>query len=398
MAAEAADAFSHYRAGRPGPSGGLVPNLIILVLAVVTAFIWMEAYPRFATAKSTGPGVRRTDTMPNGVLTIVQLDVGQGDAAFIHTPSGKNILIDVGEGNHHENAHSKQYPAAFEVTQPFLQAHGIFDIDLLILTHPDSDHGGGMAELIDWLYEHGGSVKLFLESGKAKPAKFYVDLLKAVERHNIPYMSVLDATTGLPAEYPDFGGTLIGKDILKDPDVVFQILGPLSMKDAANDNSLVTRIVCGDISLLSAGDAEEPEEDEVAAFWGPKLRSMIHFAPHHGSKTSDQPNWLRMVNPEIISSSSHPPVFGHPAAAVIAAWEAIIKPIPKLFLRTDMNGDIWFRTDGKKLEIRTQFEVRSREEQWKPAKIRDWEGFRRFASNPLTIWSDCIHVPGTDVL
>lgn len=399
------DAFARYRAGRPGPGSGPVSavNIAILLLLVATCGAWWFATPRLSLlTPERATGI--IHTIPKGVLTIVQLDVGQGDGTFIHTPSGKVILIDCGEGTHKENQYSRQYPATMEVVIPFLKLHGIKDIDLLILTHPDSDHGGGMEELIRWIYKNGGKVHQMIDAGAKKSAVFYKNILLAVEDLDVPYATVLDPKSKIPAEYPAGtfpgfkGGTLIGVDPLDDPDVALQIFGPLRLLKEANNNSVVTRLQYGDFSFLSAGDAEDQEENDLFEFWGPLLRSKLHFAPHHGSKTSDNPYWLKRVNPEIIATSSHGPVFGHPAGEVIENWRRYFKPMPRIYVRTDMNGDIWYRTDGAKLAIRTQFKYKG-EEQWTPAKMRDWSGpYRAFKSNPPTTYEECHPVPETDKL
>jgi competence protein ComEC len=397
------DAFARYRQSRPGPRRGFFgPNLLILLLAIAAGYVWWLAAPRLMVNRSFELGGRARDTMPDGLLTIVILDVGQGDGNFIRTPGGYNIVYDVGEGANPENTHSRQYPSAKFVYQPFLDIHGIYDIDLLVLSHPDSDHGGGMADFIHWIYKRGGSIGAFLDAGVQKPARFYQDILAAVEQHNIKYIPVLDPVTGQPAEYPEFGGNLLGKDILGDPTIAFQILGPIkrigsAKGDKSNDNSVIIRIQCGEISYLVAGDAEDHQQDMTVPYWGNALKATISPAPHHGSKTSDQPNWLRMVNQRYITTSSHPPVFGHPAADAMASWKRYINPTP-ILLRTDMNGDIWFRTDGKKLEVRTQFPIESEEKQWEPGRSGEWRDYRRFEPNEPTIWSDCIPVPGSDSL
>lgn len=398
------DAFARYRASRPAPrTGGLGANALIAVLGIAACVVWGFAAPRLVGGKKFGFKAHRLDTFPDGVLTIVQLDVGQGDGIFIHTPGGKNVMIDCGEGENPDNQQSRQYPATKEVVEPFLATHGVYNLDLLILTHPHSDHGGGMGPLIDWLYENGGSVKCFIDPGFAVPSRFYKEILEAVDRHNVKYMPVIDASQDKPAEYKEFGGTLIGRDPLGDPSVAFQIFAPFHKignpnGQEANENSVVTRIQCGEISLLSPGDASEREEDEVAAFWGPRLKSMIYFPAHHGSHTSIQPNWLKMINPEYISTSSYPPVFGHPAADAIKSWKTYITPPPRIFLRTDMNGDIWYRTDGNKLAIRTQFPVKSEAEQWEPGHRGEWNMYREFKANEPTTWGECVPVPGTDEL
>ncbi|RMH56764.1 MAG: MBL fold metallo-hydrolase [Candidatus Hydrogenedentota bacterium] len=403
------DPFEEYRLSRTPPTRrtGILEWILILLLGLANAGVWIVAGPRLAAREGSVSGVKARGVMPDGVLTVVQLDVGQGDGTFIHTPGGKNILIDAGEGEHPENQYSRQYPATKEVVIPFLALHGIVDLDLVILTHPDSDHGGGMPDLFEWVLSNGGHVRRFVDPGITKAARFYQDILEAIEKLDIPYYAVLDPSTEKPVEYPKGvfegfpGGTLIGNEIVHDPTIAFQILGPLGLineGDAANDHSIVTRIQCGDISFLSAGDAEAAEEEMLVRFWGKRLHSTVHFPPHHGSKTSHHPFWIRMVNPEIISTSSHPPVFGHPAPETLAAYKKFCKPPPRLYLRTDLNGDIWYRTDGKKLAIRTQFKYQGEEKQWEPGKRGEWKLYRRFEANAPTIWEDCHPVPGTDEL
>jgi len=397
------DSFARYRQSRPGPRRGFFgPNLLILLLAVAAGYVWWLALPRLMVGRSFELGGRARDTMPDGLLTIVILDLGQSDGSFIRTPGGYNIIYDSGEGRHPDNPYSRQYPASQMRYQPFLDLHGIYDIDLLILSHPHSDHGGGMAELIDWIYKRGGTIGAFVDAGLQKPSRFYQNILAAVERHNIKYISVLDPATGKPAEYEEFGGNLLGKDILGDPTIAFQILGPIkrigsARGDKANDNSIILRIQCGEISFLAAGDAEVEQQDMTVPYWGNALKATIHPAPHHGSKSSDQPNWLRMVNPRYLTTSSHPPVFGHPSAEALTSWKRYIDPKP-ILLRTDMNGDIWFRTDGKKLEIRTQFSIESEDKQWVPGRRDEHREYRRFEPTSPTTWDDCIPIPGSDSL
>ena len=398
------DAFERYRASRKGPrSKGIIEWVVVLAVLGGAVGAWVQAAPLLTNRITPEVRTKAKATMPDGVLTIVQLDVGQGDATFIHTPDGKNILIDCGEGAHAENQFSRQYAATVEVVIPFLEMHGIYTIDRLILTHPDSDHGGGMAELIDWIYSKGGKVDMMIDGGMKKGAHFYKQLLNTILEHeDIEYLTVLEPKGKGRVEHPaglfkDFeGGDLLGVDILADPLIALQIMGPVKKLGDANDNSVITRIQYGDFSFLSAGDAEDHQEDDTVRFWGPGLKSQLHFGPHHGSKTSDHPWWLKFVNPEIMSTSSHPPVFGHPAPEVLKNWKEHISPPLKLFLRTDINGDIWFRSDGTKLSIRTQFKYEGEESQWVPAERKAWKKYRNFEPNPPTTWADCYPVPGTD--
>ncbi len=72
----------------------------------------------------------------SGEMIVHFIDVGQGDSTLIQTPNGKAILIDAGE-----------YTVAERVVA-YIKEQGILTIDVLIATHPHSDHVGGMAEVI----------------------------------------------------------------------------------------------------------------------------------------------------------------------------------------------------------------------------------------------------------
>src|SRR5262247_2743356 len=109
----------------------------------------------FAVVNALLLGWRATHRRQPGELTVTFLDVGQGDAAVLETPSGKVLVVDTGglspEGND---------DAGRRVVTPFLKHRGCNHIDLLLLTHPHADHIGGAATLLERF-----PVSLLLDNG-----------------------------------------------------------------------------------------------------------------------------------------------------------------------------------------------------------------------------------------
>jgi competence protein ComEC len=116
-----------------------------------------------------------------------------------------------------------------------------------------------------------------------------------------------------------------------------------------NDDSVVIEVRFGEVSLLLPGDAESSAEAEVARLIGPAgVRVML--APHHGSATSSTWPLLRAAAPDlVVMSAGRGNRYGHPHAAVLARYRAIGARI----LRTDVDGAVTVRTDGRAVEVAT---------------------------------------------
>jgi competence protein ComEC len=131
--------------------------------------------------------------------------------------------------------------------------------------------------------------------------------------------------------------------------VRLEVLAPAARLTAAtdnlNDNSVVLRLVLREVSFLLTGDIEGPGEMALLASGG-ELRSTVLKVPHHGSDGSSLPPLLAAAAPAIaVISVGAENNHGHPSPSTLLR----LAGIPTL--RTDENGSVRFRTDGRRLWI-----------------------------------------------
>ena len=241
-------------------------------------------------------------------LTVHFIDVGQGDAALVRTPAGKNILIDTG-GLQGEADISRM------VLLPYLRYLGVKQIDALYLSHGDHDHAGGAAGVAARL-----PVKnVFLGAGAEKSADVQA-LLKVVEHKANVYRLQ-------KGEQWNVGDCRIG--------VASASSGTSSAAATeTNASSLVLQLFCRGHSLIFTGDADMETEENAMRL----LRTAdVLKVSHHGSETSSSPNFLDHIKPRfaIISCGKHNR-YGHPAQGTLERLAAC-NIIP---LRTDELGAI----------------------------------------------------------
>jgi len=285
-------------------------RLAFLVLFFISIFVWN----RFASAET---GCKN--------MTVTFLDVGQGDSILIETPGGKKVLIDGGgvermktEGND---------PIGEKVVVPFLHRNGINKLDLVVLTHPHADHLGGLNNVLEEV-----NVDQVLDGGQVYDSQAYERFKALIEANKIKY------SMGRAGQVIDFGENLKG-----------YILNPsLPFLGNTNSDSIVMRLVYGDVSFLFTGDLEKDGEERVLQSYTTGLHSGILKVGHHGSLTSTSDEFLRAVDPEvaIISVGKHNR-YRHPSRSTLQKLEA--NGI-KLY-RTDENGAVTVITDGKDLTI-----------------------------------------------
>src|SRR3989338_7341433 len=103
-----------------------------------------------------------------GILTVAFLDIGQGDAIFIDAPSGNQMLIDAGPGRSILRELSK--------VMPFYDR----SIDVVLVTHPDADHIGGIPDVLDKY-----KTNLFIESGVEGDTSLYGEVNLKIEKLKI---------------------------------------------------------------------------------------------------------------------------------------------------------------------------------------------------------------------
>ncbi|MFN8718271.1 MAG: ComEC/Rec2 family competence protein, partial [Gemmatimonadaceae bacterium] len=133
----------------------------------------------------------------------------------------------------------------------------------------------------------------------------------------------------------------------------FTVLAPDSAWTAkqhdANETSVVLRVQYGARRLLLTGDAEREEEQWLLAHYPEEaLRADVLKVGHHGSRTSSSPRFLEAVDPRVgIASLATGNRYGHPAVETLVAFLARGTPL----IRTDLEGTVVVRTDGRRLEI-----------------------------------------------
>ena len=259
----------------------------------------------------------------DGLLHVSFLDVGQGDAAVIETPSGKVIMIDTGGAGMDGSG-----DGGSQVVAPFLRQRGIERINDLILTHPHADHIGGAASLLRRF-----DVETLLDNGQPTASSVVTQYLEAASARHVPVHS---ARRGQRLDCGD-GVTL---DILAPtPDEAAQ---SADTNGGANNASVVARLRYGRTVFLFMGDAEADEEAELTRS-GLALDCDVLKAGHHGSRTSTTLPFLQAAHPAsvVISVGAHN-LYGHPGREVIARLQAGHMRI----FRTDQSGAVLCASDG----------------------------------------------------
>jgi competence protein ComEC len=250
------------------------------------------------------------------VLTVAFLDVGQGDAIFIESPTGKQVLIDGGA--------DRDILATLSRVMPFFDR----SIDVVINTHPDKDHIGGLpyvlqryrvANILDPGLETEGETYAFYEESVGK--EFGV-VYRETRRGDVI----------------DLGGGAQLRILFPDRD----------MDDVSDDNnaSVIAQLVYGETEVMLTGDAPQSVEDYLVLLEGERLTSDILKAGHHGSKTSSSEAFVAAVAPVYaIISASCDNSYGHPHAEVIETFTLASTTI----LSTCEEGTIVFESDGAQL-------------------------------------------------
>lgn len=235
------------------------------------------------------------------------IDVGQGDSIFIQTLEDKRILIDAGD----EEAEHTVYS--------YLKRRGVKKIDVLIATHPDTDHIGSMDYIIDkFKISH-----LYMPNAKTNSEAFY-NLLDSCKEKN------------LKIEYLTKG------DRLKiDSSTTMEILSPSTITDKNNLNSIVSLLNYKGYEFLFTGDAEKENESEILSSCNlPDIEFLK--AGHHGSSSSSTDEFIEKLKPEAVAiSCGYNNDYGHPHRSVLDTF----KENGAVVYRTDKNGSLVFYCD-----------------------------------------------------
>ena len=258
-------------------------------------------------------------------LRVTFLDVGQGDACVIESPSGAVLLIDAG-GVSLES----QEDEGRRTIAPFLRSRGINHIDALILTHPHADHIGGAKTLLDQF-----SVGALIDNGQDPENPIVSPILASAIKHHATYQK---AERGMELDFKD--------------GVKARILAPTPTEcetESPNNASVVLSLTYGNTRFLFTGDAEQFEEEDLERS-GEKFDAQVLKVGHHGSHTSTTPRFLSTVHPNfaVISVGAHNR-HGHPAPEVIER----LQQSGVTTFRTDRTGAVVCHSDGVQLRFET---------------------------------------------
>jgi len=260
-------------------------------------------------------------------MEVVFLDVGQGDAVFIETPSGRRVLVD---GGGMPGYYKGSFRPGRDVVIPFLRRRGIGSIDFVINTHPDADHINGLYQVLQEV-----SVGCIITPPVGPWQDRYEKLLDLAAERGIPHREV---SRGVKIDL----GPAVGIAFLGPP-------GNGEFFDNPNAGSLVLRLIHGCNSFLLTGDLEGAGMDALLEAY-PDLDCTVMKLPHHGSETSFDEEFYRRADPEaVVISVGENNSFGHPSSIVIRYWDELGVPV----YRTDTHGAVVIESDSKKCYIHT---------------------------------------------
>lgn len=253
-------------------------------------------------------------------LKVDFLNVGQGDSTFIETPEGHKIIIDGG-------------PDSKALTQissliPFWDR----TLDLVILTHPEKDHMQGLLDILKTY-----KANYILWTGVKKTAPEYDQWIKVLEKQKEMGAKIIIAKSGQE---------IIAGNVLLDTLYPFKSMEGQDMKNTSNDSCVVSKLIYGKNSFLFTGDIDTAAEKQIVNSKENILSDVLKVA-HHGSKYSTSELFLSAVSPKFSVVEVGKNSYGHPTPETL---QRLINFGIKV-LRTDINGNIDFVSDGSNITL-----------------------------------------------
>lgn len=271
------------------------------------------------------------------------LDVSQGDSAVIEFPDGEVVLIDGGTTY-------ERFDMGRGVVGPYLWNRGIRTIDHVIATHPQLDHVGGLA----WVLQH-FSVRHYWGTGDARAEPFYHRLQEAVRFRGLTEQTASEGTEIVSNNNCRLMTLNPSGGMASQPLPVSRYRAGHEL----NNRSIVTEFVCGHHRILFTADVEQEALSRLSHRIQPEPVEVLKV-PHHGAVSSLQIDWLDSVCPKVaVISVGHGNSYGHPAPAVVDAY----KSRGVSLYRTDRDGAVWIT--GRRTEAGVHIH-RTREELVRP--------------------------------
>lgn len=258
-------------------------------------------------------------------FTISFIDVGQGDSMLISTPKEKRILVDGGGTRDSEN-----FDVGRQTLIPYLLNKGITKLDYIVISHFDSDHATGVAQILGKI-----DVSSIILTRQLEENDIYRHILSIAKEKKIKLIYVKEG------------------DVLKIGGIKISIIHPenkLMINNPMNNNSIVCKVEYNSFSMLLTGDIEM-EAEELILRKNINLKADVLKVAHHGSKTSTTGEFLKAINPKValigVGKNNN---FGHPSNEVIQR----LKENGTRIYRTDENGEISITVNKKGRIIKIQ--------------------------------------------
>ena len=258
-------------------------------------------------------------------LEIAMIDVGHGDSILITTPHRKSILIDTGDSY---ISNGKKYDMGEKTVLPYLLDKGIYKIDLLVLSHLDSDHIGGFNSIINGIKVDKVGISINnLVKPKGKSIEKLID-----EKSNKIYLRK-------------------GQKFSIDG-VNFNILSPNKKEnvDDENNDSIVILMEYNGVKALFMGDMESKAEEQLLAQYS-DLDIDILKAGHHGSITSTTDSLVKATTPKIALISVGTRFESIPSELVLSRLRSVYSKI----YRTDKMGEVVVKINNGKMYVETRY-------------------------------------------
>lgn len=255
-------------------------------------------------------------------LRIFFIDVGQGDSTLIITPDKKTVLIDGGG--------SDSFDVGEKVLLQYLLDRRILKVDYVLISHFDTDHATGVAQILGKI-----DVSSIILTRQLEENDIYRHILSIAKEKKIKLIYVKEG------------------DVLKIGGIKISIIHPenkLMINNPMNNNSIVCKVEYNSFSMLLTGDIEM-EAEELILRKNINLKADVLKVAHHGSKTSTTGEFLKAINPKValigVGKNNN---FGHPSNEVIQR----LKENGTRIYRTDENGEISITVNKKGRIIKIQ--------------------------------------------
>ena len=263
----------------------------------------------------------------NKEMQVHFIDVGQGDSALVITPHGRAFMVDTG------GVREGSYDIGSRVDVPYLLHYGVEKLDYIFLTHVHDDHAGGVKGILTKIPV--GAIGIGHEGAGDYLQAFGTGELGKIKKLLVPLQE---------GSSIELDGVRI--DMLYSPES--RKVQESQLQATGNEFSNLIRVSYGEASFLFTGDLIAEQEQQVLAN-GTNVASTVLKVGHHGSRTSSSQEFLTAVNPGwAVISCGYNNSFGHPHKEILNRLTSCTKAE---ILRTDQQGAIVFRTDGKSIKV-----------------------------------------------